>query len=587
MSFLTVEDVNSTIQRYGQEVYYHEVNTSDITDSTVDYFNIKYDFVIASRENKGNGSYEFKFQIVNDMFRQKYYALTLDGDVISNITHDASTNTMTVVTSELNIIFGVLLTEYIIDDQTLTWGKLDGKIKSGFEYHTTLDRIIYPAEVEVENFETGLKYVYTSEGVGLHYLIDGSEVYGWVMRVLDKTDFKFNCNSSLILGVVNTVRLGTDNRYKPSGSMVGNYTPRITVSYGNKIIPVEWNAGLNDYVFELDLTEKTNPSKIRFNVLVDSNKVINQSETLVTLDCNYKVVSTFADLESACGHNGISLIQLGADITFTDRISVEHSIKIVGDDNTLNLNGYGFDLGEEITFNGEHLVFNNGDTAIKQARNTTLKLTDCMFNECVSTEYNGMGACILCDINYPSLSIIDDFMTTLTGCLFYNNQSNILHGGQLNINQCKFHNTDVNVVDSSDTAFVYQVDGDCTFIECVFDIDYADDYSLCSGEKNIGYAQTIFKCGETARINNVPYNDLKEYNFDTFFTGSQNNRSHIFAKYYYPQITDCVFVSPTPNNEDKSFCYSLSGDDSLYKVNTQITRSSSGTENTNRIIIWE
>jgi hypothetical protein len=42
-----------------------------------------------------------------------------------------------------------------------------------------------------------------------------------------KTDFKFDCIQDLYVGVVNTVQLGVDSKYKPNGEMIGDNTPKI------------------------------------------------------------------------------------------------------------------------------------------------------------------------------------------------------------------------------------------------------------------------------------------------------------------------------------------------------------------------
>ena len=104
---------------------------------------------------------------------------------------------------------------------------------------------------------------------------------------------------------------------------------------------------------------------------------------------------------------------------------------------------------------------------------------------------------------------------------------------------------------------------------------------LCENEESIGFAQCLFKLGETATLNGVKGSVLANDDSDlSFFESPYNNRAHVFAKYYYPPVSACVFTSPVIGKEDKALCYSVSSIDYVFKKNVQVTRAEWGSENT-------
>ena len=580
MSFLTVEDVNGAVFREGSKSFYYEVDTSDIP-ADGDFSEVVYDFVKVSR-TESSGSYTFTFEVYNSLWKGPFYVRDLNGNYINYVSF-TSPNIITASTNEKNVILTLYCTELgEWESKGIAYVPLESVDKYiylnqvGDEFTLRIREVVHHTEWEIPN---------TYE-LGIYSWKLSSYTHGYGICRLIKTDFQFNCNQDLTFGKVNRVLLGTDSKYKPNGSMIGTYTPSISVVYGNQVIPVEWDEDLNDYAFDIDLTNIRYVPNVKFNVVIESNKAINHSETKVILKNDYKNVSTFNELKTACATGGDSIIQIGADIQFTSSITVEHNLKIMGNDATLDLNEYGFVLDEKVSFTAENLQFDNGDTAIIQAENTVVTLQGCTFTNCTSTNYDQLGSCIFCDIDIDNLEITNDFETNLYDCTFIDNQSCILHGGQLTVDNCKLHNTDPDYIDTHNVAFIYQTDGNANITNSIFDIDYDTD-EFCSNEINLGFAQALVMCGETALINGATHIDLGKNNSLPFYTHLINNQTHLFAKYYYPQIESCVYASPIPTKENQSCCHAVSGVDWIFKNNVQITRTNSETENRNNPIQWE
>ena len=578
--FLTIEDVNGVL--YSNQSFWWHTIYFDLLPN-YDFTDLKYDFCRISRETS-SGNYIFTIDVFNNNWTNGY-------------DYDYNTGRVTGYSYDNGIKIGISTdtTEFVVSlymgiekvdnsPRLITYPIVDNATR-----YLTLKQIQENQSIVVRRAGSGTRETLSRKlefGMNTINHTNPTALCGLLFVVCEKTDFIFNCIGSLTVGKINKVLLGTDSDYKPNGDYVGSYIPTITVEYKDTTIPVTWSETDNDYIFYLDLTDKTNAGKIRFKVNVDANETINTTVTDVVLQSNYATINSFNDFKTACGDNGTDIIRLGADLTATSDIPVTSSIKIIGDEHTINLDSHSFILNEDILFNAEQVTFDNGDTTIKQALNTKVELTSCTFTDCTSDDYNDIGSCIKCDVDIDSLDNQTDFTTILTDCLFVDNGNCILHGGELIVKDCKLHNTDITKINTNNVAFLYQTDGNASIRNCIFDIDYTST-TLCDNQQSIGYAQALLMIGETATINGTGYTELQQDNSLPFSDNPYNNQSHIFAKYYYNQISNCVFTSPTPFNENKASCHSVSGVDWIYKNNAQITRADSGNENTNRKIHWE
>ncbi|MBR0471077.1 MAG: hypothetical protein IJI98_00080, partial [Methanosphaera sp.] len=241
---------------------------------------------------------------------------------------------------------------------------------------------------------------------------------------------------------------------------------------------------------------------------------------------------------------------------------------------------------EGVKFIFDNIYFVNGYTAITQKKVKEFILENCSFTNCQSTNYNNLGSCIYCDVDIESLNNPNDFITVIDNCTFIDNQNCILSGGRLTVTNSRLHNTDVDYIDKHNVAFLYQTDGNATLKYNIFDLDYDTD-ELCSNEQNIGFAQALIQIGTTARVNGATSTQLLEDNKLPFSDNVYQNASHIFAKYYYPQIESCVYTSPILDKEDKAVCYVVTGENWIWKQNVQVTRASWDSQNEIRKITWE
>jgi hypothetical protein len=374
---------------------------------------------------------------------------------------------------------------------------------------------------------------------------------GHVFVELLKTDFQFQCNQQLTISEVNTVQLGTETDYKPNGDLVGEYETKLSALYNGKTIPVVWNETLNDYTFDLDLTDKTTEGKIRFKVIVETNDVLNASETDVALDCKFETIDTLAKLTELFRIGGTG--RLSEAIQLTNDLTLSKSVNLIGNNKVLLMSQHKIVVPSDLTFKAESVRFQQGVNTLQQEPNSTVELTDCSFMLC-----SGFGSVIDCQVDLASLDETDDFNTKLTNCTIANCDMAILSGGNLEVDGC---NVTGKISNKNYPFFLYQTDGNATILNSQFNLTDTTVYDY-----DIEFNSCIFTCGETATVNGYSHTELQNNNLTAFFD-TQRNTSKIDVQYYYSLIEDTVHLQSS-----KGFCHSVSGVDYVYKTNITLTR---------------
>lgn len=587
-SFLTVEDINSNYLKY----YCNDFYVLDTSKLGVDeYDDLKYDFVICGHQfnaNVSENNHFYTFKINSSLWTGGYYFTKANGEYIAqDASFDSGLNTLSFLTSEADVKLVLYLCSFRGND-ALRVQRLRNKILECPDYilnkHGLISNI-KPLKCLnlLENAEYNFYFDKLKIGINKTVGLDFDYYY---LVLLKKTELLYDLsNTNLIVGEINHVRLGVNNDYLPGGELVGEDALDVKVVYNNKILTVDYDSKIRDYCFDLDLTSKTDKNSVNIDVIVYENDLINPSRNSFKLSCDYLTVNNFNDLQLNC-FSGASIIQLNSDISLEGNIVVGKDTKLYGNQHSINCNGYYILVSQDKVFNADKVLFTHGDPTIIQENNTKVVLTECNFNNCSSNNYNNMGSVIYCKNNLENLNIENDFITILKKCSITNVHSAIFHGGNLTIDECKFHQTDISYVNKYNPAFLYQTDGEATIRNSIFDIDYLSE-AYCVNQKNIGFAQALIKCGEHATVNNANQQDLSQDNNLPFFDEGYNNQSHVFCKYYYPKLNICVYSSPVMNLEDKCVAYCVSGSDWIFKKGLQVTRADSDSENTIRKINWE
>ena len=368
-------------------------------------------------------------------------------------------------------------------------------------------------------------------------------------------------------------------------SSIENYPITCILKYNG--IEDSFDLDIDEYQVrrEIDLKDKLDLEPVNITIeLTEGFNTYKQSYDFI-IPCEYKKISSFADLNSELsGTNNCRIIEIEDNITLTEPITINHDTIIKGGNHTLNLNEYGFTLNTGCNIQISNLNFINGDCTFLQENNSRLELTNCNFTDCKASEYNGLGSVVHCNIDIENLNKDDDFFTIIKDTNFTNCSGAIYHSGELLFEDNSFLLNSYENINVNSPAFLYQVDGACTIRRNTFDIDLDTDY-YCSNEINLKLGQCLFVCGENATVNHSNSKELQANDNSSLFD-TYNNIVHTFAKYYYPSVNACVYTSPIRNKENKSVCYAVSGVDWIFKENIQITRATWQTENRINNIEW-
>ena len=579
MSVITLQDVNSCFMRHPSS-WGHVLDTSNIGE--FEFSNVKLDFAIVSHSINGD-DHTFTFEIINDNWKGVYYITDINGNDIIFENPPIVRNNIISVTCRFTAVKLYLYCTVLNVPFNLYY---TNKITDLFDIFLTVDELNQTYSIPWHPFSLDAPDTIdvTISNFGVLQIVNSIPIYLYIH--LKKTDFICNPENILTVGKINKVPLNTDSRYLPNGSRVLDENMDLTIRYNDKEIPVYYDESLNDYCFDVDLTKVNTLGNVSFELVIGENTYVKQNIFQFKLSTKYTEVSNFTELINEVTLYGNEIIELNNNITCYSRINVDHDLVIYGNDYNLDLNGFGFNIQKDCVFKLNNINCSNGDSCIIQSINTKIDLTNCTFSNCESSNYNNLGSVLYCDVNLESLSDVDDFITIISKCTFIDNHNCIFHGGDLTISECKLHNTNTSYMDNNNTAFVYQTDGRCEITDSIFDITYSSN-ELCDNEINIGYAQTLIMCGKTAIINNASSNLLNNDNSLPFFESPYDNTSHIFVKYYYPQIEDNIVSSPEQGQEDKCLCYSVAGDDWIYKTNVTVTRLIDGNYNNYNPINWE
>ena len=584
-NFLTVEDVNSCFMNAFDTCSMYECSTADINDDE-DYIDIDYDFIKVSHSKSGN-NHTFSFKIKNSAWNGDYYFLDANGDYI-NSNASYSNNILSITTTSSNVTLCLYLSylKVMVSDFQITrlivvpldfqpmivgdanyykFKSLRGETDITFSSNAT---------VMAEYIGDGIYNIYCLSSLSMQsdgYVelnVKGGTNYFYYIPQKEKPKLEWvRYTVDVIPGIMNTLK------FRSAGYNQGVINPHFY--YKGEELPVN-KIGAYYYV-DLDLTEKKDIGDILINMKFEETEYYCNDSIDYIFKCRNARVTSSDALEAEL-LNGTPLIELANDITLTNNIFINHTVYLEGKDKTINLNGHSIVLNEESSLNIKNLSLYNGDKAIIQSKNSKLLLENCTFENNIT---DNIGSCIYCKVDMDNINENDDFITSIKNCNFINNNSCISHNGRLIITDSEYWNNDLDYADKKFPAFLYQNNGEVSIRNSIFDIEYTGD-DFCSDEQSIGFAQSLIHCGESAFINGANMQQLKEDNRLPFFEAPYSNRSHVFAKYYYPRIEACAYTSPELGFEDKSVCYSVSEDNWVYKQNAKVTRV--GDENTLRRI---
>ena len=543
---LTVEDYNSVNTKYVNE--YYALDTSKISDQ--EFTNISYDFCIVSHSINGN-NHTFTFQIQNSLWCGGYWFTKTNGEYI-DVNGSYENNILTFTTSQSAVILHLYLCNFADRFNVM---RLQNII-------TNENKGIFIVPINTENILVNVLNVKTGDeqSTELPIYIGVKDTQNFYLLCLPiKTDLVFNLNTDVTVGIVNHVCLNVDDAYLPDGELVDEDELDIIVKYGDLEIPVTYDTDLNDYCFDLDLTNKIDDKPIKITVQVNEIDVITSNTIEISLNCNYPLASNFSELQSQLTA-GAEIIELTDNLSFTNNLIIPYDTYIIGDGFNINLSSYQIIIPDNVNLKLNNVNFTNGQSCFIQKNNTQLTLNNCKFTNAKITD-NYKGSVISSNSETTN--------TTVTNCTFHNCHHTIYTGGNLNISNSRALYDDWNdSVDTDYSAFLTAWNGNIEITGSTFDIDYQNKEIT---DEKILYAQSLIGLSRECVFNGSNASIMDNNNTLPFFNNIYNNRSHIWIPYYYESIESIVVSSPTSGNEDRSVCHTILGMDWVFKNNVQVT----------------
>ena len=568
MSVQTVDDINSN--NIMNPV--NNVCTIDTGVISEDEFNIVCEFCEISHVFN-EGEHLFIFKNITPLWNGRYHIIPSD-TVMSDFTVSFSDGVLQVSCFSSSIV----LMLYLCDEVDFEFSVLAAY---------PLDKIIYLDKLR----GTALKFHEIDSGrevliplneweFGWNSIKWDSKEYGCVLCLLSKTDVIFDLNTvNLVAGVVNHVQMNIDELYLPYGALVDGEELDILIKHGDEELAVVYDSNVGDYCFDLDLREKFDEKPVHVTVIVNESENINYSVNDFDLPCYYRSVATFDELKSLIVQ-GETTISLDNDIVCDTDLFLYDDLYLRGNGCNINLNGHSIVVHEDINVKFDSIMFSNGNPCILQKQGTKLVMEYCDFNNCsISDKYKGSVVSTLNDEN---------IITTFNECIILNSPHSIWHSGSLTLTDCKarYNIFNEDALDPDYSLLLTQYQGEANITGNIFDIDY-NTTGLCEQQINLKFAATLISISKTAILNNLLGEKMQDNNTLPLFDNIYNNQSHVYARYYYPSLDECIIISPVVGFEDKNTCHCIIGDNKIYKDNVQITTAESNNQNEIRKITWE
>ena len=279
MSFLTIEDVNSTLAKFGDINTFYTIDTSSVIANQgktyVDFCEIELD---------DSNDYNYTVKVFNQLWTGGCYLLDANNNPIT-VPIVYNDDELTFTTSENNVKLILYLcnlaSEFHFEQQTvktnihsiyylkemtepiwLSFLKLNGGVVSGdvvFEYE---------GEEIIKHMQSSSCEYYLADGI-IKVKYDDNTFYYRATQT--KQVLPLDISDELVVGKVNTVNI--------------DYPSDLDLTVGTAIVKyknTEFEIDLTEKTFDLDLTEKTTDSQVTIYLK------INETKDLMEYDYKFK-----------------------------------------------------------------------------------------------------------------------------------------------------------------------------------------------------------------------------------------------------------------------------------------------------------
>ena len=563
--FLTVEDINTMLLKYKDIPFWDTVNI-DTGDNIHNFSDIKFDYCNVSR-TYNNGKYTFVITVENSLFGIKnsnsYYLTYINcfdtnNNFITNITRQ--NKTFTVVSDTHNISLTVYLSNWSLWKSDYIFGS---GINPQWKIKNTQHKIVNNQNeyhIELESLQTLSKNNFTIlfyKGTTYEYITSRNFTFQNNTLIFKEPTGNFDSIIIRYENVVYQIPIPSNKQINvvqlpQNQTLTVGEINTFTISSDSSNLNIESNypVTIENKTVTLDLTDKENLKPVSLTISTIGDDTYYPNEFKFNIPCKYPIITSETELKTFIS-NGGSIARLGDDITLTEPLTLSDDLLIIGNDNTIDLDGNNIIV--EKTFKAENTIFINGVNTILQRADSTVELTECTFNNCHVGDIS-LGSCICCDVEFANLSLDDDFTTDLKQCTFNDNDSCIYHSGNLTIDGC----TVINCGHVGYPQLLYQTDGTAYVANSEFQFT-----KTCNVD--IMYMACLVEIGENATFNGAGHTELM--NNDTLPFFDQNNHSLIDCTYYYPSIEGNVRLY-----SNNGVCHAVSGVDWVYKNCITLTR---------------
>ena len=626
-TFFGIEEINSLIYNHAQYFEdYYDFTPSEL-DTSDNYTNYRYDFIVVSKSKFGN-TYEYLLEIRNALWTGEWSFISLpEGVNTPKVTLSIDNPNMLKITGDNLDDFTIRLhlsnlvdTRVFSDVEMLNKNMMiEGIQKVTGEYcsNSTMQVTIledngtpinganisllfdeetytfttntegvatltfpqverpgnYLAEIEVTNFgyypiKRNINVEKTKAKIdidNLHGVSSSRTIYYGAINICN---LNLICNSQVFEDILNTNISLKYNSTNTTCNVSGTYSSQNTSFKLN--LRGYWSKTV---ILDINIPETEYSFALKKSVAIQPTYFIANNYASIKSEIEDTNGSDLIRLRTSTTYNRTALITLNRNITIQGQKTNTGWSSIHGNNNTV------FRINKGCTLKLVGIKCDNANQLITQYEGSTLSIDGCYFTNCENTSHKHKGTVIYCKVGSNSKKDKKLFTTTISNTYFINNVgSAIYHGGQLTINKCYFKKDNFNYLPEPQVLIVDQVYGNCTIknSDC-----WISTGTTALSSTNKAYTKNFVYCGKTATINGKNGTQMKGDNKFNFLNSPYNNRGYIYMRYYYPYggVNANIVASPKVGYESKCACHCVEGTNWTWKTHVQLTRVSWGTDN--------
>ena len=357
MDFLTLEDINSVLGKYRLPFWDSvEISTGDSDDFT----NIKFNYInVRLRQYDNDDNYLFELDVDNDLKTGNFYFTTKDGEYLESVGR-YSNNVIYVNSHSPDIIVYSELWAKSTTQSSFEIAQFNIKsispnvsvIQDNIDVVVELEPID-PSIEDFDGFEFTIKtdledIVVVCENNKLEFQLPYSNGYSFQITGLFSSTTTYQ-----IIPIKNINIIDLPNNLVLIDNKINTFD--VISDSTNLKVESEYPCSNDGDSINIDLSSKTDHKPVKLIVKTVEDDYYYPNVYVFNIPCEIEKISNISQLNSLIENGGEGILE--NNIQLTNNLNIDKDIVILGDNHSIDLNGYNITVKED-------RIFKSNDTSL-------------------------------------------------------------------------------------------------------------------------------------------------------------------------------------------------------------------------------